>query len=144
MNIADYAISTLGETPTTWEEFASFSVNVLGPERTLFEKLAAVHDAASRNDEEALFKHGRHFYDIHQLLQDERVVGSLESLGSEGINDLVEDIEHQSNSAGSHPRPAPCKVIPTVQRSIRVTLHMMSSKKDTPLHKHSSMAHGYR
>src|SRR5690625_3245356 len=86
--------------PQPGKNFASFSVNVLGPERTLFEELAAVHDAASRNDEDALFEHGRHFYDIYQLLQDDRVIGGLEALGNNGINDLIEDIDCQSNNAG--------------------------------------------
>jgi hypothetical protein len=105
---AEHAINTLGESETAWEEFAAFTVNVLAPERTLFEKLAAVHDAASRNDRDALLKHGRHFYDIHCLLQDKRVTGALEALGSEGIRALVDDIDSQSAAAGfsSTPRPS--------------------------------------
>ena len=67
-----------------------------------------MHDAATRADSDALFKHGRHFYDIHCLLQDEQVTGALEALGSEGIRALVEDIDSQSSAAGfsSTPRPA--------------------------------------
>lgn len=48
--VADYAITELGETADTWEEFAPFEANVLAPERTLLEKIAAVHDASVRND----------------------------------------------------------------------------------------------
>ncbi|MBP1324982.1 hypothetical protein JOF28_000214 [Leucobacter exalbidus] len=105
--VAEHAITILGESEATWEEFAAFSVNVLAPERTLFEKLAAVHDAASRADRDALFKHGRHFYDIHCLLQDKQVTDALENLGDEGINALVDDIDSQSAAAGfsSTPRP---------------------------------------
>lgn len=36
---------------------------MLAPERTLLEKIAAVHDAAVRNDTVNLLKYGRHFYD---------------------------------------------------------------------------------
>ena len=59
--VADYAITELGEPEDTWEEFASFTINVLTPERTLLEKIAAVHDAAVRGDTATLLKHGRHF-----------------------------------------------------------------------------------
>lgn len=105
--VAEHAITTLGESEATWEEFAEFSVNVLAPERTLFEKLAAVHDAASRADRDALLKHGRHFYDIRCLLRDEQVTNAIEALGSEGVRALVDDIDSQSAAAGfsSTPRP---------------------------------------
>lgn len=105
--VAEHAITALGESEGTWEEFAPFTVNVLAPERTLFEKLAAVHDAASRADSDALLKHGRHFYDIHCLLQNGQVTDALEALGGEGIRALVDDIESQSAAAdfSSTPRP---------------------------------------
>jgi len=79
--VAEHAISVLKESEGTWEEFAAFDVNVLAPERTLFEKLAAVHDAAAQNDRDALLKHGRHFYDIHCLLQNKQVIDALEARG---------------------------------------------------------------
>lgn len=105
--VAKHAINALAESEATWEEFAEFSVNVLAPERTLFEKLAAVHDAASRADRDALLKHGRHFYDIHCLLQDERVTGAIEELGSKGVRALVDDIDNQSAVAGFSLTPRP-------------------------------------
>lgn len=105
--VAEHAISTLGESEATWEEFAAFRVNVLAPERTLFEKLAAVHDAASRADNEVLLKHGRHFYDIHCLLKNKQVTDALEDLGSEGIRALVDDIESQSAAADFSSTPQP-------------------------------------
>lgn len=106
--IAHHAISVLGEDESTWEEFAAFEVNVLAPERTLFEKLAAVHDAASRNDTSTLPKYGRHFYDIHCLVRNPQVAAVLESMGAEAKQSLVDDIEQQSQAAGfsSTPRPA--------------------------------------
>lgn len=106
--VADHATRVLGEDETAWEEFASFDVNVLAAERTLFEKLAAVHDAASRNDTAALLKHGRHFYDIHRLVEDARVVAVLEGIGPVEKRKLIDDIDQQSAAAGfsSTSRPA--------------------------------------
>jgi len=98
--IADHAITALGDDESAWEEFASFDVNVLAPERTLFEKLAAVHDAASRNDAATLLKHGRHFYDIHCLVENEQIAGVLERLSSADKQKLIDDIERQSIAAG--------------------------------------------
>jgi hypothetical protein len=105
--IAEHAIAELGEDDSTWEEFATFEINVLSPVRTLFEKLAAVHDAASRNDSAALLKHGRHFYDIHRLVRDEEVIAEIRALGDEAKQRLIDDIEQQSVAAEfpSTPRP---------------------------------------
>lgn len=105
--VADHATDVLGDDESTWEEFAPFSVNVLSPVRTLFEKLAAVHDAATRQDSAALRKHGRHFYDIHCLVRDPGVIAELEALNDQALQNLVDDIEQQSNAAGfsSTPRP---------------------------------------
>lgn len=98
--VADHAITVLGEDESVWEEFASFAVNVLAPERTLFEKLAAVHDAASRNDTAALLKHGRHFYDIHRLVENAQVVAVLDAIDPIEKRKLIDDIDQQSVAAG--------------------------------------------
>lgn len=105
--VADHASESLGDDESTREEFALFEVNVLSPVRTLFEKLAAVHDAATRQDSAALRKHGRHFYDIHCLVRDPGVIAELEVLNDQARQSLVEDIEQLSNAAGfsSPPRP---------------------------------------
>lgn len=94
--VADFALSVLGGTTSDWEEFAAFDVLVLGPERTLLEKLAAVHDAASRLDTERLLRSGRHFCDIYRLLRDSRVVEALSALGERGIAALAADIDSHS------------------------------------------------
>lgn len=106
--VAGHAITVLGEDESSWEEFASFNVNVLAPERTLFEKLAAVHDAASRNDFDTLMKHGRHYYDIHRLVRNDQVKSALNLMSSEAKQNLIEDIETHSKTAGfsSTSRPA--------------------------------------
>ena len=97
--VAEFAINQLDEPSNAWDEFESFEVNVLAPERTLFEKLAAVHDAATRCNRDWLEKHARHYYDISQLLQNERVLKALRELGLEGILELVTDIAEHSTSA---------------------------------------------
>ncbi|MBC7299526.1 nucleotidyl transferase AbiEii/AbiGii toxin family protein [Nocardia salmonicida] len=110
--IADFAIEVFGDTPDTWEEFAPFAVEVLAPERTLFEKLAALHDGASRAPDEkaiaALQRNARHLYDIHCLLANAEVVAALEDLGPDGIARLCADVDEHSESAGFSytPRPA--------------------------------------
>lgn len=106
--IAEYAITVLSEDESAWEEFAPFAVNVLAPERTLFEKLAAVHDAASRNNTASLLKYGRHFYDIHRLIESPQVVAVLDTIDSVEKQKLINDIDQQSVIAGfsSTSRPA--------------------------------------
>ncbi len=105
--VAHHAITVLGEDESEWEEFAAFDVNVLAPERTLFEKLAAVHDAASRNDTAALLRHGRHFYDIHRLVRNPEIAAVLKAMDAEATQRLIDDIEQQSQAAdfSSTPRP---------------------------------------
>lgn len=105
--VADYAMSELGESEDTWEEFTSFDVNVLAPERTLLEKIAAVHDAAVRNDAATLLKHGRHFYDIDRLLNTANVTDALIGLGATGFAELIEDINAHSEDAGFSWSPRP-------------------------------------
>lgn len=105
--VADYATAELGESKDTWEEFAAFDVDVLAPERTLLEKVAAVHDAAVRGDTAALVKHARHFYDIERLLNTPFVADALDALGPAGLADLVEDITSHSADAGFSWSPRP-------------------------------------
>ena len=76
--------ATLAEAGTDldeYEDLALFEVLVLHPARTLLEKLVHVHELAFRlvddADLEADRRSGRHFYDIHQLLGDDRVLGLL-------------------------------------------------------------------
>jgi len=98
--IAIYADEVLGEPASEWEEFASFDVKVLAPERTLLEKLAGVHAAASAGDTNAILKAGRHFYDIARLLEAPLVTDALDALGLDGVRALAADIDRHSQSAG--------------------------------------------
>jgi hypothetical protein len=64
-----------------YEDLAPFQVEVLHPARTLLEKLVHIHGLAVElaTDEDRLPppRCGRHFYDVHQLLDDERVLDFL-------------------------------------------------------------------
>jgi hypothetical protein len=101
---AEHALEVLGQDESEYEEYAAVTVEVLSPERTLLEKLAAVHDAVTRLPDEkahaALQRGGRHFYDIHCLLNDDRVVSALQGAGQEGVAELVDDIGKHSVAAG--------------------------------------------
>ena len=101
---AEHALEVFGQEESEYKEYAAVSVEVLSPERTLLEKLAAVHDAVTRLPDEkaheALLRGGRHFYDIHCLLNHDRVVSALKTAGQDGVAGLVEDIGRHSVAAG--------------------------------------------
>jgi len=65
-----------------YDDLAPFEVEVLHPARTLLEKLAHIHGLAVdlAADEARLPppRSGRHFYDVHQLLGDDRVLDLLQ------------------------------------------------------------------
>ncbi|MDQ2839261.1 MAG: nucleotidyl transferase AbiEii/AbiGii toxin family protein [Actinomycetota bacterium] len=110
--VAEYAIGTLGDTETSWEEFLAVPASVLAPERTLLEKLALLHDGASRfpdgHARSKLLQGGRHLYDVHQLLGSESVLGALRTQGPAGVQALWSDIDEHSQEADFSftPRPA--------------------------------------
>ncbi|OBH47302.1 nucleotidyl transferase AbiEii/AbiGii toxin family protein [Mycobacterium mantenii] len=100
--VADYAIHQLNESQDTWDEFAPVAVEVLAPVRTLLEKLALLHDAVSRYEQEGdgrLLKAGRHIYDVHQMLVCPDVVAELEAIGTDGVMRLCADIDEHSHAA---------------------------------------------
>lgn len=76
------ALSAAGTDLDEYEDLARFEVPVLHPARTLLEKLVHVHELALRlagdEDLEPEPRSGRHFYDVHELLGDEHVLGLLE------------------------------------------------------------------
>lgn len=111
--IAEHAIDVLGESPEVWDEFAAVEVEVLAPERTLLEKLAMLHDRASRSpDEKAdadLRRGGRHLYDVHQLLSSDSVIAELVEIGNDGVAALCRDIDDHSEGAGFGRTPRPSR-----------------------------------
>jgi hypothetical protein len=91
------------------EDLAPVSIFVLGPERTLVEKLQLVHTAAAKAAEDPgpLQRSGRHFYDIWRLLTAESVMAALDRYPG-GIVELAEDVHDCSEAVGfpSVRRPA--------------------------------------
>lgn len=109
--IANHAINTVGDGEDTWEEFATVPVSVLAPERTLLEKLALLHDGASRFPDDPartkLLQGGRHLYDVHALLNSDDVVAALRALGPAGVQALWTDIDEHSLNADFSFTPRP-------------------------------------
>jgi len=108
--LAIYAIGQLGDDRHAWAEYAPVPVVALGPERTLLEKVALLHDAATRftpDTPQRLLRAGRHLYDVHQLLGSARVRDALSAIGPDARRALCDDIDAHSAGAGfSHsPRP---------------------------------------
>jgi hypothetical protein len=110
--IANYAVNELGGSADDWEEFAELTVEVLGAERTLLEKVALLHDCTARFPAEKatdkLNKAGRHVYDVHRLLADGGVRTKVRELGPAGVAALWADIDQHSDADGFSytPRPA--------------------------------------
>lgn len=77
--VSQYATESLGLSEDEYEEFGSVSVEVLGPERTLFEKLAVLHHLATNHADSAdhLGQALRHLYDVYKLVTSPNVVSSL-------------------------------------------------------------------
>lgn len=71
-------LTQAGQDISAYDDLQSVMVPTLHPGRTLLEKLSVLHTSLigdpSRADCE---KHGRHYYDVYQLLGDERVVALL-------------------------------------------------------------------
>ncbi len=72
------AMTQAGQDIRKYDDLRPVRVPVLHPGRTLLEKLAVIHTSLSGEPGEAdCQKHGRHYYDIHQLLGDDRVRAML-------------------------------------------------------------------
>lgn len=107
--IGQHATESLGLPEIEYEEFIAVDIEVLNPERTLFEKLAILHHLASNylELEDELRRAARHLYDIHKLLTNPDVRIALEE--HPGLaGGLASDIDANSQrwGWGHTPRPA--------------------------------------
>lgn len=89
------ALGAAGIDLAEYEDLAPFEVTVLHPARTLLEKLVHVHELAIQlaadETRPAPARSGRHFYDVHQLLGDDRVLALLQD--REQTLDVVASID---------------------------------------------------
>jgi len=76
------ALDAAGTDLGDYEDLIPFDVPVLHPARTLLEKLVHIHELALRltasEDAQPELRSGRHFFDVHELLGDERVLSLLQ------------------------------------------------------------------
>jgi hypothetical protein len=107
--LAEIACAEFGVPANEFFEFVPVEIDTLAAERTLFEKLAALHDLAETAvvDErkyENLGTRLRHAYDVAMLLQHEETFTALSSLR---LAPLLEDIESRSSENGWAWTPRP-------------------------------------
>lgn len=93
--IASYAIGLGLASEDEYEEFASFEIDVLSPERTLVEKLALLHRLSRTDRGAGLAGQGRHLYDIFKLLTAESVIAKLRA-DPGTVARLAEDADRES------------------------------------------------
>lgn len=106
------ALAEAGNDLDEYEDLAPFEVPVLHPARTLLEKLVHVHKLALRliadDGLQPEPRSGRHFYDIHELLDDERVLGFLEDRDQAfAVIDSIDEITQRffGGTDGASARP---------------------------------------
>lgn len=105
--IARYVVETGAAAEDEYEEFRSFQIDVLGPDRTLVEKLALLHRLSVKDEGRELVRSGRHLYDIYKLLTDGSILAKLRS-DPETVARLAADADAQSVKweLPVEPRPA--------------------------------------
>lgn len=89
---------------TDFEEAAVFGLRVLGPVRTLVEKLMILHHAAIAGDEAEQVRHARHYYDVWCLLNDEPTIAALAEWPCDA---LAREVETFTGAAGLETSPRP-------------------------------------
>ena len=106
--LAEICIDELHIDGATIVEFTPFSLEVLGPERTLIEKCAALHTAGEQlsDNRDALRPLGRHLYDVHALLRADEVRARLQAIEG-GAAALALDCHELSEFHGWHSAPRP-------------------------------------
>lgn len=106
-------LAQAGTDLSEFQDLEPFELAVLHPGRTLLEKLAAIHAEAKRIEAEprvaANPRIGRHFYDLHELLADSRV---LDFLADRDQVDLVMEEIAEVTQAHFAKTDAPVEVRP--------------------------------
>jgi len=93
--IAEHAESL--DLPVDFAKATPLSILVLDPVRTLAEKLVLLHHAATEGDEQRRAATARHYYDVDQLLRNDRVLADIKEVG---IDILARETTQHSPAAG--------------------------------------------
>jgi len=95
--IAQHALAS-GASQADYEELEPVRIDVLGPERTLVEKLAALHHLSTNVGSDSGSKYlalgARHYYDVAKLLADQNVRDRLVAIGD--LAAIVDSINEES------------------------------------------------
>ncbi len=107
--VARFAKETLGLSLREFDEFQPVAVEVLATQRTLVEKLALLHDLASRHPDQVamqdLERAGRHYYDVYRLLGDTATRSACKVAHT--VEGLAEDVDRKSTEHGWSFTPRP-------------------------------------
>lgn len=98
--LAEYALTKGGASVDEFDEFTAVEINCLRPERTLVEKLSALHHLATKNGQGDEIKIGtsmRHYYDIAMLLGNNEV---LDRIRNGAVSAIAADVDARSAAAG--------------------------------------------
>jgi hypothetical protein len=96
--IAEVAVDLFGIRQEEFDEFVPFEIDTLEPQRTLLEKVAALHTLASQASLDAsvlknLGTKMRHAYDIAMLIRHQETV---EALRGQDLTEILADIERRT------------------------------------------------
>jgi hypothetical protein len=95
-----------GQDISSYQDLQPVMVRTLHPGRTLLEKLAVIHTSLSSNPTPAdCQKNGRHYYDIHQLLGDDRVIALLNDRTQvKSVTTSIQDVTDTHFTKSGEPR----------------------------------------
>ncbi len=98
-------LTEAGQDIRPYEDLQPVKVPVLHPGRTLLEKLAVLHTSLSDNPSQAdCRRHGRHYYDVYQLLGDDGVIALLGDRAQ--MEAVIESIQEVSDTHFTRPGEA--------------------------------------
>ncbi len=98
--LTEYALTKGGASVDEFDEFKAVEISCLRPERTLVEKLSALHDLATRGVAGGEIKIGtsmRHYYDIAMLLRNNEL---LDRIRNGAVGAMATDVDGRSAAAG--------------------------------------------
>lgn len=105
--LAEYAVTKGGASADEFDEFRPVEIHCLAPERTLVEKLSALHNLATKSADGQEIKIGtsmRHYYDIAMLLENNEV---LDRIQNGAVGTIAADVDARSAAAGWSYTPRP-------------------------------------